>query len=197
MKDKILNPFALWVSRYVSAGLMTIIALLFGIASAASVLLGQYSMALILWIINRILDGLDGQIARASRTQSDEGGYLDIVCDFIVYALIPVAISLQKGSRASYISTLFLLAAFYVNSATWMYLSALLEKRAAGAAAQNESTSVTISRGLIEGTETVLFYTLFLLFPRYYVFSASIMAALTVIGALLRTAKGYSILKNK
>ena len=58
-----------------------------------------------------------------------------------------------------------LLSSFYVNAASWMYLSAVLEKRSVGAAARGETTSVTMPSGLIEGTETILFYALFLLFP--------------------------------
>lgn len=75
-----------------------------------------------------------------------------------------------------------------------MYLSALLEKRGAGARASGEPTSVTMPRGLVGGTETVLFYSAFLLFPRIYVYLAGAMAGLTILGALLRARAGMRLL---
>lgn len=44
-----------------------------------------------------------------------------------------------------------MLAVFFVNSAGLFQLSALLEKKGAGAKARGESTSVTMPAGLIEG----------------------------------------------
>jgi hypothetical protein len=60
---------------------------------------------------------------------------------------------------------LALLGSFFVNAASWMYLSAVLERRGAGAAARGERTTVTMPPGLIAGAETVVLYTLFLVFP--------------------------------
>jgi len=59
----------------------------------------------------------------------------------------------------------FLLATFYLNAASYMYLAAILEKHAQGAAARGEKTSVTMPVGWVEGAETVAFYILFFIFP--------------------------------
>ena len=82
---------------------------------------------------------------------------------------------------------------FYVNGASWMYLSALIEKRRAARStpevdAQSAVTSIVMPTGLIEGTETVVFYTLFLLFPGLYPLLFTIMAAATLVGVVQRIA---------
>jgi len=195
IKDKMLNPIAKKISKYINADQMTILSLIAGILSAAAILPGWYTVALWLWLINRLFDGLDGVIARATGTQTDRGGYLDIVCDFLIYAIIPAAIAFNSGTPAYYIVTIILLSIFYVNSATWMYLSALLEKRATGASVNGEPTSVTMPRSIIDRTETIVFYTIFLLLPQYYIISAIIMSVLTATGAVLRTRAGWIKLK--
>jgi hypothetical protein len=67
-----------------------------------------------------------------------------------------------------------------------MYLAAMLEKRNAGAASRGETTSVTMPAGLIEGAETIVFYTLFLLFPNALVLLFSLMATLVLVTASQR-----------
>src|SRR5262245_49730049 len=45
----------------------------------------HYWLALCAIALNRILDGLDGAVARRTKV-TDFGGYLDIVCDLLFYA---------------------------------------------------------------------------------------------------------------
>lgn len=44
------------------------------------------------WLLNRALDCLDGALARHRNLQSELGGFLDLLGDFIVYALIPICV---------------------------------------------------------------------------------------------------------
>ena len=58
------------------------------------------------------------------------GGYLDIIFDFIVYLMIPIALAFND-SAFSYRNTLALsamLSSFCLNTVSLFYLSALLEK---------------------------------------------------------------------
>ena len=164
--------------------LLTLIAFLIGCASVAAILLGLPVAALLLWLGSRILDGLDGAVARAAERQSDFGGYLDIVLDMILYAAIPLAISLRSGGRWELMATCLLLAVFVVNGASWMYLAAILEKRGTGRS--GELTTITMPRGLIEGTETIIFYSLFIVLPRWFGALQLLMAALTAVNILQR-----------
>ncbi|MDZ7629780.1 MAG: hypothetical protein U5K74_00120 [Gemmatimonadaceae bacterium] len=76
--------------------------------------------------------------------------------------------------------------AFFVNACSWMYLSAVLEKRASGASRTGELTTVTMPPALVAGFETVVFYTLFFLFPQKLVLLFGIMATLVCINVLQR-----------
>lgn len=136
-----------------------------GMMAAGAAALGLYSAAFALWVVNRLLDGLDGEIARAQDCQTDFGGYLDIVLDFIVYTAIPIGLVYSRPDPTLWLFLAFLLGAFFVNAASLMYLAAILEKRDQGAEFHQEKTSVTMPPGLVEGTETVIFYSLFLLWP--------------------------------
>ena len=84
------------------------------------------------------------------------------------------------------IAALALIGSFYVNAASWMYLSALLERRGAGARARGELTSVTMPEGLVGGTETIVFYTLFFLWPKHLVVLFLLMTALVVVTVVQR-----------
>ncbi len=139
-----------------------------------------------LWVLNRAFDGVDGTLARVQQRQTDFGGYLDILLDFVVYAVVPLGIALALDTRAAWLVLAVLQATFFVNAASWMYLSAVLERRGQGAATRGEMTTVTMPRGLVAGTETVVFYVLFLLWPEHFVVLASVMAAGVSVGITQR-----------
>ena len=139
-----------------------------------------------LWLIARLVDGLDGPVARVRGEAGDLGGYLDMLADTIGYALIPIGVALGVDERGTWIALAFLLAALYVNAISWTYPAAVLEKRGAGARQQGELTSVTMPPALIEGTETIVLFTLFLAFPERAAWLFATMAGLVAVNVLLR-----------
>ncbi|MBU6351738.1 MAG: CDP-alcohol phosphatidyltransferase family protein [Chloroflexi bacterium] len=122
-----------------------------------------YGWALVLWLANRLLDGLDGAVARLHHKQSDFGGYLDLVLDFVVYLAIPVGLVAAAPTFHHLWALVLLLTSYVLNVLSWSVLSTLLYKR--GAVSSATVTAVTMPPGLIEGAETILFYLLFLLWP--------------------------------
>ena len=165
---------------------LTLISLLFGLVVFGALLYQLYWLAFFSWFFNRAFDALDGVVARMQESQSDFGGYLDILVDFIVYAIIPIGLVLGQSSTAGYVALAVMLAVFYVNAASWMYLSAILEKRAVGAQVQGEQTSVTMPAGIIGGTETIILYSLFMIFNQWYVWLFGLMTILVVITIVQR-----------
>jgi len=163
-KDRLLRPLAVALGR-VSPNAITLLAMVIGLTAAVMAARQQYVLALALWLASRILDGLDGLSARLTHQQTDFGGYLDIVADFVVYAALPIGLFLGRATTELGVSLALLLGGFYINAASWMYLSAILEKRRAGASARDELTTVTMPAGLVGGTETILFYAAFLIWP--------------------------------
>ncbi|MES2522268.1 MAG: CDP-alcohol phosphatidyltransferase family protein [Gemmatimonadota bacterium] len=186
LKDRLLAPIARLLGASVSANMLSVLAFAFGIGAAAAAFRGQDAVAVVLWLVNRIIDGLDGTHARVHGQQSDFGGYLDIVLDFIVYAAIPSMLVLSSPGFQLAPAGTFLLAAFFVNAASLMYLAAILERRQIGAAARGELTTVTMPPGIVAGAETVVFYALFLGFAEWRAALFWIMGALVLVNVLQR-----------
>ncbi len=185
LKNRILDPLAQPLGA-VHPNFISILGFMTGVLTAWLAYQQQYGVALAVWLLSRTLDGFDGVVARAHNRQSDMGGYLDILLDFAVYVIVPIGIALAAPSQRMLISVIGLISIFYVNAASWMYLSAILEKRAQGAAATGETTSVSMPAGLIGGTETVIFYGLFLLLPAVQIQLFWLMGALVCVGIVQR-----------
>lgn len=164
-KEQALTPIALHLLRRIRPTTITLVAFGVGVAAAAAIWQQQYTLGLILWLLNRVLDGLDGTLARITNQQTDFGGYLDILLDTVMYAAIPTALAFSVGTPHADQALILLLISFYVNGASWMYVAALLEKRRAGAVTSGELTTITMPSGLMEGTETIAFFVLFIVFP--------------------------------
>jgi phosphatidylglycerophosphate synthase len=188
IKDRLLAPAAAMIGTRVHPTAVSLIGFAVGLGAAAAVISGRPAWALGLWLANRILDGLDGAVARHSGRASDLGGYVDIVLDFILYAALPLAAAKASGNALSaWIAASALLAAFYLNAAVWMSASALLEKRrAAGIDDSRGTTSLLMPRGLVEGFETIVFFSLMIAIPRQFTPIALIMAGMTAVGIIIR-----------
>ncbi len=185
LKDQLLAPVARLL-RGVPPNLISAVALVFGIGAAAAAAKAEWGVGLALWIANRITDGLDGTVARVAERQSDFGGYLDILLDFVVYAAIPVGFAVSSIDRPVVLWAVGLEGAFFVNACSWMYLSAVLEKRASGARVTGELTTVTMPPALVAGFETVVFYALFFLFPEKLALLFGLMTTLVGINIVQR-----------
>ena len=146
-----------FLGRCLSPNQITVSSLLCGVVAAFYVSQDELGLGLLFWGLNRVLDGLDGAVARLFDKKSDFGGYLDIVSDFIVYALIPAALRVRCLP--------WLLAVYVINAVSLFKLSVVLEARAAS----NEFTSVQMPPALVEGFETIVVYTLALILPSYSV----------------------------
>jgi phosphatidylglycerophosphate synthase len=145
-----------------------------------------YGVGLLFWLLNRVFDGLDGSVARMRSEQSDFGGYLDILLDFTTYALIPIGLAGGRPLTENWVALSFMLASFYVNAASWMYLADILEKQQHTRG--QRLTSVTMPAGLIGGTETIVLFTAFILFPQWLFWLFSLTAVLvtaTIVQRLL------------
>jgi phosphatidylglycerophosphate synthase len=187
LKDRLLAPLARAAGARLSPGAVTALGLVAGIAAAGFAWRGEYTAALACWLGNRVLDGLDGLIARQRGLATDRGGYCDLAADFLVYALIPLGLAAGSSRPGPWAAAAWLLAAFYVNAMTWLYVAAVLERRGQGGARGPGRTSIAMPEGLIGGTETVLFYAGLLLLPGRMTTLMLAMAALTALGALHRT----------
>ena len=187
VKDRVLDPVAARVPGALTPLALSGIALGLGLAAAGAAGAGWSVVAVAAWLTGRVVDGLDGAVARQRGQASDVGGYLDIVLDTVVYAAVPLGVAAHLDERGAWIVVAVLLGAFYVNAVSWAYLSAVLEKRAVGAASTGESTTVTMPRGLVEGAETIVIFTVALAVPSVAPAVFGVMAGAVLVGAAART----------
>ncbi len=175
-KDRVGAPLALRLGG-VSPNVVSVGGFVVGLIAAWQASQGNGTSAVILWLFSRALDGLDGLIARLHGKQSDFGGYLDIVLDFVVYAAVPIGLTLSQPGPDRFVALAVMLSSFYVNAASWMMLAAILEKRGR---ADGGLTTVTMPTGLIGALETIVAYTAFLLWPDQNVWLFGAFTALVV-----------------
>lgn len=184
VKEVLLGALARFGFLRVPPLVLTLASLAFGVAAALALAQSAYVWGFALWFLNRLFDGLDGTVARLTRAQSDLGGYLDILLDFVVYGVIPLGLVVGRPSPEAFLALAVLLVTFYVNAASWMYLAAIIEKRQT--LAPERWTTVTMPAGLVGGALTILFYSAFILFPAYLVPLFWLMAALVVVSIIQR-----------
>ncbi|MCB6177511.1 CDP-alcohol phosphatidyltransferase family protein [Rhodobacter sp. Har01] len=171
-------------ARGVAADTVTLAGLGCGLLAALVLALGAPTgLALAFIALSRLADGLDGAVARATR-RTDFGGYLDIACDFAFYAAIPLAYAL-RAPETNAIPAAFLLAAFYVNAASFLGYAAMAAKRGLESTAQGEK-SLYYAAGLLEGSETIAFFALLCLWPAAFPAAAWIFGILCLITATAR-----------
>lgn len=182
--DPPLTRAGLWLAGLgVSANAVTLAGLAAGLLMAAMLAAGFAALALVPLAFSRLADGLDGAVARATGA-TDFGGYLDIICDFVFYGAVPLAFVLRDPS-ANGLAGAVLLASFYVNGASFLGYAILAEKRGLETREQGEK-SLYFSAGLLEGTETILFFALLCLVPGSFAPLAFVFAALCGATALSR-----------
>ncbi|MDT8853685.1 CDP-alcohol phosphatidyltransferase family protein [Paracoccaceae bacterium Fryx2] len=183
--DPGLNRGGHWLAaRGVGADRVTLAGLGLGLLAAALIAAGAPGwVALIPLAGSRIADGLDGAVARAT-ARTDFGGYLDITCDFLFYAAVPLAFVLRDPGENG-VAGAFLLASFYVNGASFLGYAVLAEKRGMVTRDRGEK-SLYFTAGLLEGTETIAFFAAICLFPAFFVPLAWGFGALCFVTALSR-----------
>ena len=192
LKERLLEPAADRLAGHLGAKTLTGLSLTVTLGAALLAATRRPWLALGAWLLGRLLDGLDGPVARWRDTASDLGGYLDLLADTIGYAAVPIGVAYGVDERGTWIALAFLLASFYVNAISWTYLSTVLEKRGAGAAVTGELTSVTMPPALVEGTETILLFSLFLAIPQLstWLFAAMAIAVAVNVVQRLTWARG-------
>lgn len=161
-----------------------------GVAACLAVVAHAWLWALGLWLINRLLDGLDGPVARR-HGPSDLGGFLDIVADFSIYAGFVVGVAIARPEAQ--LACLVLLTTYYLSGTAFLALSSLVKE---GSRRWDDGRSLRFVGGLAEGTETVIVYVLFCLLPDHVTTIAWAFSAMVAITAVQRFAMGVHLLRR-
>lgn len=169
----------------VGADAVTVAGLVVGLGACVAAGAGWWYLALGLWWGNRLLDGLDGPLARITGA-TDRGGFLDIVADFVVYGGFVVAVAVAVPDAR--LACVVLLATYYVSGVAFLAWSSAAERRGRS---HGDERSLHFVSGIAEGTETIVAYTLFCLFPEHAATIAWVFAVLVGVTAIQRIVWGY------
>lgn len=181
-------PARLLVARKISADEISIAGFLIGLLILPALWLGFYKTALVILVINRLADGLDGAVARANGP-TDRGAFLDIALDFLFYALLPLGFALADPSRNA-LPAAVLIASFVGTGSSFLAFSVIAAKRAMQAEAY-PAKGIYYLGGLTEGAETIAVFSLMCLFPAYFPQLALLFAAACVLTTVLRWRMGW------
>ncbi len=191
--DPVLNRAGRSLAKLgVSANSVTWTGFVIGIIAAFAISQHNYYWGLILLLISRLFDGLDGAVARASE-KSDLGGFLDIVLDFAFYGAIPFAFIIADPAANALAGGLLLLI-FYINGASFLTYALMAEKRGVDEARRG-SKSLLYTVGLAEATETIAVFVLFCLFPAWFSMIAYMFSAIVLITTITRFMLAYRSLR--
>jgi phosphatidylglycerophosphate synthase len=180
MVDRFLLPlFAKphdWAARALmraklSANFVTLCGAVIGLAALPMLAMQCYGCALTLILCNRFFDGVDGTMARTSEAgPTDRGAFLDIVCDFLFYAAVPLGFALAAPA-VNALPAAVLLAGFIGTASTFLAFAAVTAKR--GFVSPNyPNKGLYYLGGLAEGTETILLFCAMCLWPHYFAWQA-------------------------
>lgn len=197
LKDSFFNPISRSVPHHITPLHITTTAFVSGLISCFLACARYRAISLLFWVVNRALDCLDGAVARHRRQQSDLGGFLDLLADFIVYALIPISCAcgnswIGGASRDQTAGDLLIVAlleaSFWLNNFVLFYIAALVEKRNTQGLqrGKDEATTLAMSPTLVEGLESSVFFTLMLVMPDFVGPLSSMMFLGVVLGTWQR-----------
>lgn len=163
--DPALNRAGRLIARLgVSADHLTLAGAGLGIGAGFAIATQNYLAGLGLVVLSRLLDGLDGAVARATAT-TDFGGYLDIVCDFVFYVAVPMGFAFAEPANMA--PALVLTASFALTGASFLAYAAIAEKRGL-TTSRHGAKSFFFQTGLAEGAETIVAFLLMCLLPQHF-----------------------------
>jgi phosphatidylglycerophosphate synthase len=187
-------PLAKLAGRFIAAGFsanaVTLTGFAVGLLAIPALAAEWYWLALILILLNRLADGIDGAIARRLGS-TDLGGYLDILCDFIFYAAVPLGFALARPENGA--AAAFLIFSFVGTGSSFLAYAAIAAKRGLESPRHGQKTIYYLG-GLTEGTETIIAFVLFCLTPGSFAAIAVMFGALCWITTLFRALSAWRLL---
>ncbi len=167
---------------------MTIAGFVLGLLAVPVIAAGAYTFGLLLILLNRTADGLDGAIARLTE-KTDRGGFLDITLDFIFYSAVPFAFALADPSRNA-LPAAFLIFAFIGTGCSFLAYAIMADRRGLSTDIRGQKSLYYLG-GLTEGTETIALFVLACLLPAWFPVFAWIFGTLCWITTATRIYAGW------
>lgn len=171
-----------------TANQLTLLGFAVGLAAACLIALEAYFWGAIAILTSRLLDALDGAVARLTQA-TDAGGFLDIALDFVFYASIPLAFAINDPARNA-LPAAVLLAAFIGTGSSFLAFAVMATKRGISNLA-TPNKSFYFLGGLTEASETLLCFMAMCVWPDLFIELAYGFAALCAITTATRIWWGW------
>lgn len=181
------------VKYQVSANKITVFGFIIGLMVIPSLFFHAYGIAFFLILINRICDGLDGAVARQTKS-TDLGGYLDITLDFIFYSAVIFAFALANPEQNA-LPAAFLIFSFMGTGSSFLAFAIMAEKRQIKQLNYGKKSLFYLG-GLTEGAETIGLFIFICLMPHYFSIAAWFFATLCWLTTGTRIYTSYLALKS-
>lgn len=165
---------------------------LVAVGAAGAIASGRPVVGISLWLGSRLLDALDGAVAREGRAGSAFGGYLDVVLDMAAYSLMAVAYA--AGQPEQRMLWLLVLTGYVLAITTTAVLSSLLERRQVAVPGNNRSVQFT--PGFAEAGETSIVYVALALRPDWARWILVVWLVLLAATAVQRTLTARALLRD-
>jgi len=192
----LLTPIVMFVhKRGITADQLTVAGFLIGLLAVPLLAFECWYSALLAIVLNRILDGLDGALARHANQSSSAGGFLDITLDFLFYAAIPLGFIIANPEQNALAGAL-LLAAFIGTGSSFLAFAIAAEKFKLEKP-QFKYKSFYYLNGLTEGTETIALFIAFCIWPQHFASLATLFAIACAVTIFTRIHGGYHTLKQQ
>ncbi len=179
---RLLNPIAHFlVKKGAKADWISLLGFGFGFMAVLLIAISSYSAVLACILINRIMDGLDGSVARL-RGPTDRGAFLDITLDFVFYGAIPLGFAIAEPEKNA-LAAATLLLAFIGTGSSFLAYSAISHKRNEIVHAYS-GKGIQFIGGLTEGAETIAVFAAICMFPASFphlAYSFSALAGFTIV----------------
>jgi phosphatidylglycerophosphate synthase len=167
---------------------ITVAAFVVGVVAAILIAAHAYIAAAVVILFSRLLDALDGAVARVSGKVSDQGGFLDIALDFLFYAGIPLGFAFADP-QANALAAATLLAAFIGTGSSFLAFAVMAAKRNMTNTAYPNKSFYFLG-GLTEATETLAFFVAMCIWPAHFAVLAYLFAALCGVTIFTRIVWG-------
>lgn len=166
---------------------VTILAFIFGLIASIFIAYDRIALSLLMLWFSGLLDVVDGQLARISNKTSKSGALLDMILDRMVEGFFVLGMVISNQNLAVPV-ILFLIVVIF-NFSTFL---------AAGALITNKSVkSMHYDTGLIERTETFIFFTIAAIAVNQRAILLILMTLLIALTGIKRFVKIYNHLKNE
>ena len=190
------KPWHAIARKFAAAGItaneVTLAGFIIGLSAIPLLASRHFGLALLTILLNRIADGIDGELARI-HGKTDRGAFLDIVLDFVFYSAVILGFAMAAPATNA-LPAAALLFGFMGTGSSFLAFAIAAEKHQLKSVVY-PNKGIHYLDGLAEGTETILFFMLFCLWPDDFSVLAWVFAGVCYVTTATRIWAGYRTIK--